>query len=98
ANHVAAAEHALFLLLALARRLPAARRAFVAREIGTPVGIELEGRTLGIVGMGRIGAALAERARALGMHVIALGRGATMDERRAFFAAAHAISIHCPLD
>ena len=97
-NHVAVAEHALFLLLALARRLPLAQRAFAAREVGTPLGIELAGRTLGIVGMGKSGGALAERARALGMTVIALRRGATLDERAAFFGTAHAISLHCPLD
>jgi phosphoglycerate dehydrogenase-like enzyme len=94
-NHVAVAEHALFLLLALARRLPAAQRAFAAREVGTPVGIELSGKTLGIVGMGRAGSALAERARALGMNVIALARDG---DRPAFFAACDAVSLHCPLD
>jgi phosphoglycerate dehydrogenase-like enzyme len=97
-NHVAVAEHALFLLLALARRLPAAQRAFAAREVGTPLGIELSGKTLGIVGMGRAGSALAERARALGMNILALGRGATSEERHAFFAACDAVSLHCPLD
>ena len=97
-NHISVAEHALFLLLALARRLPAAHRAFSAREVGTPLGIELAGKTLGIIGVGRSGSALADRARALGMHVIALGRDATAEQTRAFFASAHAISIHCPLD
>src|SRR5438067_1164475 len=94
-NHVAVAEHALFLLLALARRLPAAQRAFAAREVGTPLGIELAGRTLGVVGMGRAGGALAERARALGMIVLSLGRGATAADRHAFFAACDAVSLHC---
>jgi phosphoglycerate dehydrogenase-like enzyme len=98
ASEVAVAEHALFLLLALARRWSGAVRAFAARQIGTPFGVELAGKTLGLVGPGRIGRALADRARALGMTVIALGRGAGEDERRAFFAAAHAISLHCPLD
>jgi phosphoglycerate dehydrogenase-like enzyme len=97
-NHVAVAEHALLLLFALARRLPAAQRAFAAREVGTPIGFELAGKTLGIVGMGRSGTALAERARALGMTVIALRRGATDADRHAFFAAANAVSLHCPLD
>ena len=94
-NHVAVAEHALFLLLALARRLPAAQRAFAAREVGTPLGIELAGRTLGIIGMGRTGSALAERARALGMRVIGLGRS---DDRATFFSGADMFSVHCPLD
>ena len=97
-NHVAVAEHALFLLLALARRAPAAARAFAAREVGTPLGIELCGRTLGIIGMGRSGRALADRARALGMHVIALTRGASATDRNIFFAAADVFSIHCPLN
>jgi phosphoglycerate dehydrogenase-like enzyme len=97
-NHVAVAELALYLLLALARRAPVAARAFAAREVGVPLGIELHGRTLGIIGMGRTGRALAERAGALGMTVLALDRGASADQRRAFFAACHAVSIHCPLD
>jgi phosphoglycerate dehydrogenase-like enzyme len=94
-NHVAVAEHALFLLLALARRAPLAHRAFLDRQIGVPLGFELAGKTLGIIGMGRTGSALAQRALALGMDVIALHRGAT--DRAAFFAACHAVSIHCPL-
>lgn len=96
-NHVSVAEAALFLLLSLARRAPAAQRTFAARAIGEPLGIELAGRTLGIIGLGRSGTALAERARALGMTVIALVRGATTTERGAFFAACDAVSIHCPL-
>ena len=96
-NHVAAAETALYLLLALAHRAPLAARSFAQRELGVPLGIELCGRTLGVIGMGRVGSAVAERARALGMTVIALGRAATADDRAAFFAAADAISIHCPL-
>jgi phosphoglycerate dehydrogenase-like enzyme len=97
ANHIAAAETALYLLLALARRAPLAARAFAAREIGVPLAIELAGKTLGVIGMGRVGSAVAERARGLGMTVIALGRGATVAERLAFLAASDAISIHCPL-
>jgi phosphoglycerate dehydrogenase-like enzyme len=96
-NHVAVAEAALFLLLALARRAPLAARAFADRQIGVPLGIELAGKTLGVIGMGRTGTSVAERARGLGMTVIELGREATPDGRTAFFAASDAISIHCPL-
>ena len=93
-NHVAVAELALYLLLALARRIPAATRSLHDRAIGVPLGIELAGKTLGIIGRGRTGSALAERARALGMTVVFLERGG---DRAVFFATAHAISIHCPL-
>ena len=93
-NHVSVAELALYLLFALARRVPHARRLFEARQIGVPVGIELAGKTLGIIGMGNTGSALAERARALGMTVRALRRG---DDKLPFFAACDAVSIHCPL-
>ncbi|MBA3500469.1 MAG: hypothetical protein M4D80_20950 [Myxococcota bacterium] len=93
-NHVSVAELALYLLFALARRIPLARDMFEASRIGVPVGIELAGKTLGIIGMGRSGTALAERARALGMTVRALGRG---DDKLPFFAACDAVSIHCPL-
>jgi phosphoglycerate dehydrogenase-like enzyme len=96
-NHVAVAELALFLLLALARKLPAAQRSLADRVIGVPLGIELAGKTLGIIGPGRTGSALAERARALGMTVIFLPRGADAARRETFFTLAHAISIHCPL-
>jgi phosphoglycerate dehydrogenase-like enzyme len=97
-NQVAVAECAVYLLLALARRAPVAAKTFAAREVGVPLGIELASRTLGIIGMGRSGKALADRARALGMTVRALERGASADQRREFFAACDAISIHCPLD
>ncbi len=97
ANHIAVAEAALFLLLAIARRAPLAARAFAARQIGMPLGVELCGKTLGVIGMGRAGTAIAERARGLGMTVIELGSTATPGERTAFFAASDAITIHCPL-
>src|SRR5512134_909136 len=96
-NHVAVAEATLFLLLAVARRAPLAARAFADRQIGVPLGIELAGKTLGVIGMGRAGTAVAERARGLGMTVLTLGRSATAGERTAFFAASDAITIHCPL-
>lgn len=96
-NHIAVAETAFYLLLALARRAPLAAQGFARREVGGAVGIELHGRTLGIVGMGRSGSAVAERARAFGMHVRALGRGASTDDKLAFFAACDAVTLHCPL-
>ena len=93
-NHVAVAELALYFLLALARRIPRAAAAFAERAVGVPIGIELAGKTLGIIGMGNTGRALADRARALGMTVLALRRG---EPKLPFLAACDAVSIHCPL-
>ena len=74
ANAQAVAEMAVFLMLALARRLPAHARSFAARVVGDPPGIELHGKTLGIVGLGASGRALARIARGFGMDVIAVRR------------------------
>jgi phosphoglycerate dehydrogenase-like enzyme len=97
ANHIAVAEATLLLILSLARRVPLARGAFARGEIGVPLGFELAGKTLGIVGLGQSGNALAERARALGMNVIGLRSSSVASDRRAFYAAADIVSLHCPL-
>jgi phosphoglycerate dehydrogenase-like enzyme len=97
ANHVAVAECALLLVLSLARRVPAAREAFARGTIGAPLGIELSGRTLGVVGMGRTGRALAVRASVLGMEVIGLDSRSSPAERAAFWGRCDVISVHCPV-
>lgn len=97
ANHIAVAEAALFLILALARRLPAARAAFADRDIGVPLGMELAGKTLGVVGLGRSGAALAERGRALGMEVIATTSASSDNDLYVMLSRADVVSLHCPL-
>ena len=71
-NAQAVAELALLLMLGLARRLPEHRRSFTNRVVGDPVGSELSGKTLGIIGLGATGRALARMARGIGMRVIAL--------------------------
>jgi phosphoglycerate dehydrogenase-like enzyme len=96
-NHIAVAEAALLLILALARRLPEARAAFAGREIGVPLGMELCGKTLGIIGLGRSGAALAERGRALGMEVIATTSASSDNDLYVLLARADVVSLHCPL-
>ena len=71
------AEHALSLMFALARRLPQAVRSQSARRyVPEPRDelFELTGKTLGIVGFGDVGQALARRARGIGMRVIAARR------------------------
>jgi phosphoglycerate dehydrogenase-like enzyme len=73
-NARAVAELALFLMLALARRLPLHARSFAGRVVGDPPGTELRGKTLGIVGLGASGGALAGIGRGLGMDVLAVRR------------------------
>ncbi|MDR7568902.1 MAG: NAD(P)-dependent oxidoreductase, partial [Armatimonadota bacterium] len=69
----ATAEHTLALLLALCRNIPQANAALREGEWARErfVGTELYGKTLGIVGLGRIGSEVARRAQAFGMRVIA---------------------------
>ena len=69
-NMVAAAEHTIGLLLAVARGIPQAHAALRAGRWERRNGIELADKTLGIVGFGRIGQLVAARARGLGMKVI----------------------------
>jgi D-3-phosphoglycerate dehydrogenase len=70
---VSAAEHAVGLLVALARNIPQAHAALKAGrwERSRWGGIELAGKTLGVLGFGRIGQQVARRAVGLGMHVAA---------------------------
>src|SRR5947209_17649781 len=72
ANTVSAAEHAIALLLALVRRIPWAADAMRRGEWDRKrfEGSELRAKTLGIVGLGRIGGRVAPLARAFGMHVL----------------------------
>ena len=73
-NTTTTAELALALLFALARHLPRADRAVREGEWklrATLMGSELSGKTLGVIGLGRIGRAVAERALGLRMHVLA---------------------------
>jgi D-3-phosphoglycerate dehydrogenase len=73
ANSISVAEHACALMLSLARSVPAADRAMKEGrwEKRRFVGNELRGKTLGIVGLGRIGQEVAHRARAFGMRIVA---------------------------
>ena len=73
ANAVAVAEHTFALMLALARHLSRADATTRAGkwEKKSLQGSELRGKTLGIVGLGRVGLEVAKRARAFGMEVVA---------------------------
>ncbi len=104
------AEHALFLLLAVAKRALAGDRAVRSGDWGARNrldGIDLGGRTLLLIGFGRIGRALGRLALALGMRVLAYdpnvpaaevaAAGATpVADWRAALAEADAVSLHVP--
>jgi phosphoglycerate dehydrogenase-like enzyme len=106
ANAQAVAELALFLMLGLARRLPLHRHSFANRVVGDPPGSELLGKTLGIIGLGATGRALARIARGIGMDVIAIRRSpgpdpdaswvGGADEVPALLARADYVSLHVP--
>jgi D-3-phosphoglycerate dehydrogenase len=72
-NTISAAELAFALILAVARRVPPADRSMKAGEWDRKRfnGVELYGKTLGLIGAGRIGGEVARRARAFGMTVLA---------------------------
>jgi len=72
-NTITTAEHTIALLVALARRVPQANTSLKSGkwERKNFVGTELQGKTLGIIGLGRIGRVVASRARALGMNIVA---------------------------
>src|SRR4249920_4085310 len=108
-NMVAAAEHAIGLLLALARNIPQAHAALVDGrwERSRFGGVELCGKTLGVLGFGRIGQLVAARARGLGMQVIAHDPFVTPERFRELqvqhctrdevLAGSDFISLHAPL-
>lgn len=72
-NATSVAEHVFALILALARKIPGADRSVKSGgwERKKYYGVELLGKTLGILGLGKIGARVAFRAKAFGMHILA---------------------------
>lgn len=109
-NTVSTAEHAFSLLLCVARKIPAAD-AMVRRgawERKNLEGVELYNKTLGIIGMGRIGSELSRRAIAFGMRVMAYDPYLSATRARALqvelveelddvLAAADFLTLHTPL-
>lgn len=108
-NTITTAEHTMALLISLARRVPAANASLKSArwERKKFIGVELQGKILGIVGLGRIGRVVASRARAFGMNVIAYDpflapeqardlelEIATLDE---VCARADFLTVHTPL-
>ncbi len=104
----ATAELAIGLMLAVSRRIGEMNLRLRREEpsslfgMGRYMGATLEGRTLGVIGCGRIGKRVASIAKALGMRVIVYSRHAadeSVGENRtlaALLAEADVISLHCP--
>ena len=108
-NSITTAEHAVTLMLALARQIPQADASTQAGkwEKNRFMGVEITGKTLGIVGCGNIGAIVADRAQGLHMKVIAydpflsperaLDLGVEKVELDELLKRADFISFHTPL-
>jgi D-3-phosphoglycerate dehydrogenase len=107
---VSAAEHTIGLLVALARNIPQAHAALKQGrwERKAYGGIELAGKTLGVLGFGRIGQQVARRAAGLGMHVVAYDPFVAADRFRELgverletvagvYAVAEFLTLHLPL-
>jgi phosphoglycerate dehydrogenase-like enzyme len=100
----AVAEHALALILAVARRVGEGDRAVRAGAWEQTEGLELRGRRLGVVGAGPIGARMIELGKALGMTVVCWTRrpsperadalGAPLVELEELFASSDVVSLH----
>ncbi|WP_066738937.1 hydroxyacid dehydrogenase [Cupriavidus sp. D384] len=106
ANAAAVAEHAWALILACAKAVPHlnARMRAGHWDKSTHKTIELNGRTLGIVGLGEIGRRAAVTGVALGMRVIAFDpyaktvpQGVTLVDLPQIYREADVVSLHCPL-
>lgn len=103
------AELALGLMVAAARCIPAGDVGVRSGRFqqGTPLGHVLDGKTLGLVGLGRIGARMARYGHAIGMTVLAWSQnltadaaaeaGATRVEKAELFARADVVSLHLVL-
>ncbi len=107
-NIISAAEHTMALLLAQARNVPQAHAALIAGrwERSRWEGVELADKTLAIIGLGRIGKLVADRARAFGMRLVAYDPFVSADRARQMgvelmgldqaVAAADFLTIHLP--
>ena len=109
-NTVTTAELTFTMLLCLARKVPQAHATMLAGKWDRKLfqGVELQGKTLGVLGMGRIGTEVARRAMAFGMRVIAYDPYLTEERAKAIgaefaaslddvYLAADFITVHMPV-
>jgi len=109
-NTLSTAEHTLAMILALSRNIPAAHQSLVEHrwDRGKYMGTQLAGKTLGIVGLGRIGQEVAKRAKAFDMRIVGFDpflskeRAAELGVERFesvpdMLPQCHYLSVHTPL-
>jgi D-3-phosphoglycerate dehydrogenase len=108
-NTITTAEHTIALLIALARSVPQANASLRSGkwERKRFIGVELQGKTLGVVGLGRIGRVVAGRASAFGMNIVAYDPFMSPEQARDLeielaplddvFARADFLTLHTPL-
>jgi phosphoglycerate dehydrogenase-like enzyme len=108
-SEAATAELALGLLIAAARAIPAGDANIRAGKFqeGVPVGYALQGKTLGVIGLGRLGSHMARYGKALNMNLLAWSQnmtpekaqaaGATMVSKEELLTRSDAVSIHLVL-
>ena len=108
-NTIAATEHTMAMMLAMSRNIPIANETLQKGEWNRKkyVGVELRGKTLGVIGMGRIGSGVAKRALAFDMNVIgydpyineerAQAMGVTIGTLEDVITKADFITVHMPL-
>lgn len=108
-NTITTAEHTIALLIALARNVPQANSSLKSGKWARKgfIGVELQGKTLGVVGLGRIGRTVSARARAFGMKIVAFDPFVAPEQARDLdievasiddvFARADFLTVHTPL-
>lgn len=108
-NTISTAELTVAMLLSLSRNIPQATASVKARkwERSRYTGVELHDKILGLIGLGRVGLQVAQRANAFGMKLLGIDPGVSDERARQFhielvsydeiFAEADYISLHTPL-
>ena len=108
-NTIAATEHTFAMMLAVSRNIPQANATMHNGEWDRKkfVGVELRNKTLGVIGLGRIGAGVAKRAQSFNMNVVAYdpfvsadraeSLGVKLIELDELFKTADFITVHMPL-
>ena len=108
-NTIAAVEHTMALMLALARNVPQANHSLKQSEWnrGAFMGVEVRNKTLGIVGLGRVGSEVGKRAQSFAMHLLAFDPFVSPDYARILgielvtleelLARSDFVTVHTPL-